>query len=520
MMRRSGFILPVVLVVIGLLAMTMAGFIFFVRAEMSGTTAFADRQQARLAAESGLEMVTAILRVSPHDASVWYQAPGRFRHALVFSPAYERESDPVRQTGTRAALFEEYVIPPPAWRFSVVADSFQQMAGQEGATMRFGITPEASKLHLNEASDEQLEALLTPLLFELQVENPQELINALLDWRDDDSEPRDGGAENEHYNTLTPPYQAKNGPFNSIEELLLVKGFSAAVLYGEDVNRNGILDPNEDDGDVSFPYYDTGDGILNRGIAPFLTIWSREPDTALDNKPRINLNANAGVIQAQAAAYLTEEELTQAAGALAYIAQLKGQNFNFSQLGSPAGLYQGADALEAGEGEGGGALAGSPITLEELPILMDRFTTLAVAEGPAQTGIVGLININTAPARVLGLLPGIDAETVTRLIETRAQLDPQALRTTAWPMTSGAVDVATFHTIAPAITTKAYQFHVEVLGYADHLPIMHRQEWIIEMAGPVAQVRYQRDLMALGRAWPIDDDEIAGEGVEVYGGEQ
>ncbi|MFH1747568.1 MAG: hypothetical protein ABIG44_11045 [Planctomycetota bacterium] len=510
---RRAIILPVVLVVISLLALTMAGFIFFVRAETAGTLAHGDLQQARLAAESGLEEIIATLRLNPHDTSVWFDSPGRFRHTLIWSEGYEREDDPVAQTGTRESLFEEYAVPPHAWRFSAVGDSFVEPSDAESRSMRFGITPEGSRLHLNVAEEEQIGRLLTPLLFDLQVENTEELINALLDWRDEDDETRDGGAESEYYNTLEPPYNAKNAPFDSVEELMLVKGFNAAVLYGEDTNRNGILDPNEDDGEESFPYYDNMDGVLNRGIAPFLTIWTREPDTALDNRARINLTQDTALVQAQIEDTFTEEELEICEGAVNYILQQKQQGFNFAQLGSPAELYQGIDALSEEERAGGGALANSPITLEELPYVMNRFSIRTAEQ--LQEGTPGLININTAPLRVLELIPGLTDETVTNLVEMRPQQDSTALRTTAWPMTSGAVDIATFHAMAPYITTKSYQFHVEVLGYADHVKVSRRYEWIVEMAGPLAQVRYWRDLSSLGFAWPIDDEEVAGEGVEM-----
>lgn len=516
MARRRAFILPLVLVVIGLLTLTMASFVFFIRAETEGTLAFNQAQQARLAAESGLEMVTAVIRLDPHNARAWYDVPNVFRHGLVAAELYDRDSDPVRETGSREQILPQGVLAAPAWRFSVVGDSFVELADSESATMRFGITPEASKLHLNYATEGQLRQLMTPLFMDLGIDNTEELLAAVLDWRDEDSETREGGAENDYYQTLEPPYNAKNGPFDSVEELLLVKGFSAALLYGEDVNRNGILDPNENDGEESFPYYDNGDGTLNRGIAPFLTTWTREPDTALDNKARINLNADLAAIQAAMATSLTEEELEILTPAIAYISQLKGQNFNFTQLASVGELYQGADASDEGEATGGGALAGSPITLEQLPYLVDRFSVLSTEQTSA--GIAGLININTAPARVLALIPGISADVAATLVETRNGLDAEQLRTPAWPITSEAVDVATFHALAAYTTTKAYQFHVEVLGYADHVQASSRIEWIVEMAGPIAQVRYRRNLSRLGWAWPVDDVEIAGEGVSVETG--
>ena len=515
---RRGFILPVVLIMIGLLSLTMAGFIFFVRAETAGTIAYSDGQQARLAAESGLEEVISILRSRSHDATTWFDSPKHFRHALVWSAAYERPggegpTDPVAESGTRESLAEEYATPVEAWRYSVVGDSYQEMAGEEEQTFRFGLTPESGKLHLNYATEEQIHTLLMPLLNDLEVENAEELIAALLDWRDEDDQPRDGGAENEYYNNLdpNPAYNAKNGPFDSVEELLLVKGFNAAVLYGEDVNRNGLLDANEDDGEESFPYYDNQDGILNRGIAPFLTIWTREPDTALDNKPRINLNQDAAVVTAMIETSFSEEELEVCQGAVDYIAALKNQGFNFGQLASPAELYQ----VDVEGEEAGGIpteLLDSPITIEELPYVLDRFSTLSLDEGQ---GVAGLINVNTAPPRVLELIPSITPEAIELMVEIRPGLTAEQARTPAWLLMLETMDVATFHEIAPYITTKAYQFHVEVLGYADHVKTLKRYEWIIEMIGPLAQVRYWRDLTTLGLAWPIDDEEIAGEGVEV-----
>lgn len=509
--RRDGFILPMVLVVVGLLALTMGGFIFFVRAETAGMAAYGHAQQARLAAESGLETVIAVLRVEPHNARAWFDAPGLFRHALVWSSEYTREADPVRKSGSRQALFQEAAARVPAWRFSVVADRVLEPSGLENQTLRFGVTPESGKLNLNTASEDEIRALLRPLLLDLQVENADELIAALLDWRDPGVEPRPGGAKDEYYNALKPPYNCKGGPFDSVEELLLVKGFNAAILYGEDTNRNGILDPNEDDGEVSEPRYDNQDGKLDRGLASFLTVWSREPDTALSNKPRINLHQNAAVIQAQVATAFTEDELALCQPAIDFILQLKQQNFDFRDIRSVAELYRGPAAGEGGGG--GGPLAASPVTLEQLPYLMDRFSVVPPNE--VAQGLRGLINVNTAPARVLMAVPGVTPDLAQLLVETRAQLPAEALRTPAWPLTFGATDAATFYLMAPYLTTKAYQYHVEVLGYADHNQAVVRIEWIIDMIGPLAQVRYRRDLTALGLGWPIDNEEVAGKGVEV-----
>ncbi len=519
--RRRGMILVVVLLMIGLLALTMAGFLFFTRAEGEGIHAVADGHQARLAAESGFEEITVLLRAQRDNAAVWFDDPNRFRHVLVWARDYQRDGDPVREGTSRRDLLEEGNV-SPAWRFSVVAPRYDGPPD----TMRFGITPESAKLNLNTASEQQLTALLTPLLVELQIDNPQDIINAILDWRDEDNEPREGGAENEYYNTLEPAYNAKNGRFDTVEELLLVKGVTAAVLYGEDVNRNGILDANEDDGEASFPTYDDGDGELDYGIAPFLTVFSREVDTSLDNRARINLWSGQAVqaaIAADLAAAAESGETDQpplSAASAAFIAGIAGNQAVLQQMHSVADLYAGAGAAE--ETAGGGAdpndpnattggqlpaeLAASPVTLEEMPYIMDRLSVRPPTE--ASKAIEGLININAAPLRVLRVIPGMSEEAAAAIVAGRAEAGADLLRTPAWPLMTGAVDAATFRRIAPYITTKAYQFHVEVLGYADHLKTFRRLEWIIEMIGPMAQIKYHRDLTRLGLAWPIDSENV------------
>ena len=526
---RHAVILPVILVLVGLLALTMAGFVFFVKSEAEGIRAFTDTQQARLAAESGFEEVVAMLRHDLHNPSVWYDNPTKFRHALVWGEQFDREKDPVRELGSRKDYLERNKVPPPAWRFSVVAPRYD---GPEN-TMRFGLTPESAKVDLNYASDEQLTALLTPLLTDLDIDNAPELIAGILDWRDEDDETREGGAENTYYNTLDPPYNAKNGPFDSVEELLLVRGITAAILYGEDVNQNGILDRNEDDGPDSFPEYDNGDGILNYGIAPFLTVTAREMDVSLDNKQRISMYNNAAAITAMLNEYdgpQEDEEATEensvplSAATLTFLGTVAGNQQVLGTMRSLADLlpdpegsvYETGDPNDPNDPNSAGgaaaasaalaALAASPVTPEELGYIMDRLTLRQSQQ--AKEPIFGLININSAPLRVLLTIPGMTAETAAAIVAGRGEADPELLSNAAWPVITETIDPTTFKRIAPYITTKAYQFHVEIVGYADHLKIAQRLEWIIEMVGPLAQVKYHRDLTRLGVAWPLDIENV------------
>ncbi len=67
------------------------------------------------------------------------------------------------------------------------------------------------------------------------------LIDALSDWLDNDDLARDHGAETGYYQSLKNPYICRNGPLRYPEELLLVKGFSRKIVYG-DKEHEGIID--------------------------------------------------------------------------------------------------------------------------------------------------------------------------------------------------------------------------------------------------------------------------------------
>jgi general secretion pathway protein K len=68
----------------------------------------------------------------------------------------------------------------------------------------------------------------------------EDLLDALADWVDQDSDERRGGAEESYYRSLDPPYSCRNGAFVTVEELLLVKGMTPKLLYG-DGEHEGLI---------------------------------------------------------------------------------------------------------------------------------------------------------------------------------------------------------------------------------------------------------------------------------------
>ena len=54
----------------------------------------------------------------------------------------------------------------------------------------------------------------------------------IIDWRSPGEQPAAGGAKSDYYQGLSPAYSAADAPFNTVDELLLVKGVTPQILYG------------------------------------------------------------------------------------------------------------------------------------------------------------------------------------------------------------------------------------------------------------------------------------------------
>jgi general secretion pathway protein K len=109
------------------------------------------------------------------------------------------------------------------------------------------IEDETSKFPVNSIVDDEgqiVEERLTQLirLFE-SLELDAEVLDAIIDWMDGDDETSPNGAEEDYYAGLSPSYACKNGPLSTIDELLLVKGMTEEMLYGdkEQLGLNAFL---------------------------------------------------------------------------------------------------------------------------------------------------------------------------------------------------------------------------------------------------------------------------------------
>jgi len=322
----------------------------------------------------------------------------------------------------------------------------------------FGLVDEASKLNLNTATVGMLE-LLPGMTAELAA--------AIVDWRDEDSEPSENGAEDEVYARLNPPRRAKNAPFETVEELRLVNGATIELLYGEDTNLNGVLDLNENDGDNS-PPADNRDGRLDPGLLEYVTVYSRQPGTSPDGSARINITTQQGrqELPTVIGEILGEERAAE------IVANVGGGN-----VPSVLQFYAASEMTEA------------------------EFAQVHTYLAAAATNQLGLVNVNTASEAVLACIPGIGLENAPSLVAFRAG-NASRLDSMAW-----VTEVLEEEAIAQCgrfLTDQAYQFTADVTAVGAHGRGLNRTRFVFDNSEATPKVIFRRDLTSLG--WPLGTD--------------
>jgi general secretion pathway protein K len=215
---QEGVALMMTLWVMTLLAALAMSFSFFSRAESLATRNFKDETKAYYAALAAYEEVLHYL-YTDKDAFV----------------DYADEDGSLLTDRERTGVSGSRVV--------------------DGIEVTVRLTDEESRLNLNVISPEAFKRALSYV--GIPDEELNEISDSLLDWKD--FEDRDAthlnGAESDYYETLDPPYKAKNAPLDSVEELLLVKGFrgeyllggeglkplaSIATVHGEGINVNMV----------------------------------------------------------------------------------------------------------------------------------------------------------------------------------------------------------------------------------------------------------------------------------------
>jgi len=202
---KRGFIVVVVLCMIILLSVLLLGFNHKSRANLRAVDNFHKSQQALNCAGAGLNIVIAAIR----DAGDIYMNKS-------LRDLFSGEND-----------------------FDVGAGKCSVIVTEESGKLNVNLLKDKNG-RLNRAAIDRLLRLID-LLNQQSAGHPHigyGLVSSIIDWTDSDDEVtslpfikhENSGAESGYYEMLATPYTCKNGPFDTTEELLLVKGVKPQVF--------------------------------------------------------------------------------------------------------------------------------------------------------------------------------------------------------------------------------------------------------------------------------------------------
>ncbi len=506
---RRGVVLLAVLIVVVLLSLAAYRYSELMTAEYRAADSHARAVQSRAAAESGVHYAAALLG-NPANLNSLNGNP--WDNASAFQDAAVGTADDQR----RQMLFSLLSVRDP----DDPAFSSQPY--------RYGVVDESGRINLNSLLQIDKTGNTAQQILMALPNMTQDVANSILDWMDADDTPRQDGAENDYYSTQSPPYQCKNGPLDSLEELLLVKGVTPQLLFGNDRNRNGVLDPGEDD----------GSGQVDRGWSAYLTVYSREANVDAQGNPRIYLNdANLDELSDSLTtalgpdlanfiiAYRMYGGTQPANNALVKMTQMSGSNSTavrgqvsadranrggrkMTNVSSLYDLVNATVSVPVGSGSSQRTVSyPSPLTdpsqLQQLlPLLLDETTTTQNAELP------GRINVNTASQAVLSTLPGLTDADVQAILGNRPPLSATSapdpiFQTPAWLLTNANISLSKLKTLEKYVTARTQVYRVQSLGYASGGGPVARVEAVIDANQGRPRVLFYRDLSELGKGFPV-----------------
>ena len=200
---RSGMALIVVMIAIFVFSALAAEFALSMKVEMHLAQKADDEQQLLWLGRSGVEYARWILSQSasipsePYDSlnQIWAGGPGGLGET----------NSPLN---------------------GISMDNFPVGDG----TISIKITDLERKVNINTANSATLQQALT--LMGVDADSLSVVSDSIQDWRSPPAPPRVAGAENDYYQSLSPPYYAKNAPIDDMSELLLVKGVTPEMFWG------------------------------------------------------------------------------------------------------------------------------------------------------------------------------------------------------------------------------------------------------------------------------------------------
>ena len=227
--NESGIALILVLWVMVLLIALGTEFALSMKTEVNTTRNFKEDAETYYLAKAGMNLAEAEI-LSDAQFHSWTEEKG-----FVFGPvtSSDKEGDDkkpstvqpqVQAVQPQTPKEEELETPEPPQRTELPLGK---------GFIHYSIRDENGKININTASRDVLIKALAANGLSLGSDRDT-IVDSILDWIDKDDRHRANGAESDYYKGLSPAYSAKNGPLDSLEELLKVRGVTPELFYGSE----------------------------------------------------------------------------------------------------------------------------------------------------------------------------------------------------------------------------------------------------------------------------------------------
>jgi len=236
--KNRGVALILVLWMLLLLMVIVMEFSFAMRVEVNATTNYKDEITCYFCALSG-----------------FHRSVAELIKEITFKPDEE-------ETGKRETLR---------------ADQTKIVFKMDRGSAEVIICDERGKYDINVIPEDLLRNLISRLVKD---DTKRDIItDSILDWKDDNDLHRINGAEDNFYESLPNPYSCKDGPFDTVEELLLVRGITPSLFYGSSVT----------------PEEGSEKKIWKKGLVDLVSVHSRSTRVNVNTAPKEILMSIPGI---------------------------------------------------------------------------------------------------------------------------------------------------------------------------------------------------------------------------------
>ena len=417
--RRRGAVLVLTLIIIFALAAMVLALGYAASRNLKVAANVAARREAAVALRGGEQYVMALLKQSRQSE----------QDAVELLPQSSFEAVPIGNGYVWIVRpdYNDPLLPP------------------------FGLVDESTKIDLNTEDIQRL----------MQLEGMTgELATAIVDWRDEDDEVSFGvGAESGEYLAGSPSYRAKNAPLESVEELLMLRGWTPELLFGPaDQGPLGVA------GGAGGGF--TTQHWQRRGFFDLFTVWSHEPRLAPDGSARINSDGDEDELRDLVTRVIGGDRATQ------INARMNDQG-NIFLLAQRTGM-----------------------TEQELR----QLEPYLYGGGDGFNDYRGKINLNYAPREVLlAADEDADASLVDNAIITRKAQTEIYPGTIAWLLNASGQAVVQ---LDDDVIARGTHWSADIVAASADGRAWRRARIVIDNSGNEPQIVFRRDLTE--RGWPLE----------------